>query len=158
MHMVLYALLLWIAIAIFLFPLLLREWSVYARVEADNLGKKQKARQRFRRRLLGGVLLVLLLLLLQFGDALTHYSTVQQKMLYYLACFFLLFWVLILAARDFRDLAMDFATAQTRMTLSTLSEVQREVARKTTGADNSPIPPLNFEATNSTKQTQKEEN
>ncbi|MDX1972180.1 MAG: hypothetical protein SFY68_06570 [Candidatus Sumerlaeia bacterium] len=152
--MVLYPLLLWIAIAIFLFPLLLREWGAYARVEADDLVKKQKARQRFHRRLLGGVLLVLLLLLLQFGDALTHHSTLQQKMLYYLGCFLLLFWVLILAARDFRDLAMDFATAQTRMTLSTLSEVQREVARKNTGTDNSPIPPLNFEVPNSQKQSQ----
>lgn len=139
-----YLLILWVLILSGLGTLFWRELEAYRGVK--NSGQPaDRAKSRFRRRVLGIGVLFLLLVSLQIGEFYEESFGYQQKILFYLMCMVMLIWVLILATRDFRDLAMSYSAMRTEMTLKALQELEREFSQKSSNPEDQLIPPLSFQ-------------
>ncbi|MGF1573197.1 MAG: hypothetical protein ACFCU1_09005 [Sumerlaeia bacterium] len=93
-------------------------------------------------------ILLVLFALLQLGEFYGGFMDLQQKVLFYLMCMILLIWVMILASRDFHDLAASYSTMRLEMTLSALQDLEKEMASYNKGTDEEAIPALNFQPVN----------
>lgn len=119
-----------------------------ARREKEN---PRRDELRFRRRTLGLFVLLLLGAFYEIGGRLT-FAGPEFELSYWGVCLILLIWLLIIATRDFRDLADLYVEKREEVTLQALVDMERELqkeARKRNmqasspgiEEDNRPIPP-----------------
>lgn len=107
---------------------------------------------RFRRRTLG--LFVLLCLgLLYEGSHIMPYATPVHELSYYGVFVITLIWLLIIAARDFQDIAGFYVEKNQEQTLQTLVDLEEEIHRlRSRDPGNQPIPRLDFSGDASARQ------
>lgn len=144
-------LVLWITFLLLLAIMWIREISQYvqARRTKPDAGRDMR---RFKRRTLGLVLLLMLGLtydlssvLIMQGAGQATATQLRWELMYYLIFFLLFVALLILAVRDFRDVAEDYLDDQQQMTLQTLTDLDRELkARRQSDSDDQAIPRIEF--------------
>jgi hypothetical protein len=133
--------LLWIAFLLLLLFLWGRE--ILHTGAARRAGRDVRAAyRRFRRRTLGLFILFLLALTYQASDWIP-FASLRHEAIYYGLYFILLIWLLIIAARDFTDLAESYVRDENRVTLETLQNLEKEIRTRRRGEDQR-IPGMRF--------------
>ena len=142
---------LWTAFIALLAVLWGREILAFGEARRRMPDNHKRDELRFRRRTLGLFVLLLLVLSYDASNFLFDPDTLfgravdlRTELIYFGMCFILLIWLLIIAARDFHDIAESYLSSETNITLQTLTDVESEILKRKSG-DDAPIPPMNFE-------------
>ncbi|CAN5194820.1 hypothetical protein BH09SUM1_BH09SUM1_07330 [soil metagenome] len=101
--------------------------------EARRAGEDEpRIYARFRRRVKGAMLLFLLYVLTAFYEEIARRAGFRgrEAILYFGGDFVVLFWLLILAARDFKETAFDAIRERQRITVDALSAIDAEIASR----------------------------
>lgn len=138
---------LWSVFAALLLVMWGRELAVFVQARRERADTRRDMR-RFKRRTLGLVLLLLMALLYDMAGLMAAHvregaGVPWIELVYYGLFFALLILLLLVVARDFRDIAEGYIEARHDMTMRTLVEMDRDL-RGPSGEEDQPIPPMEF--------------
>lgn len=134
---------LWVAFVTILVVLWCREVLAFGEARRTKTNPRRDE-LRFRRRTLGLFVLLLLGILYEGADLMPYASAVHE-LAYYGVFVIALIWLLIIAARDFQDLAGLYVEKNQEQALQTLVELEEELQRaRGKDPEQQRIPPMDF--------------